>query len=237
VIGVVNVTRRRPKQTNASRQAAKQALTFLGHADALKSRPYPTTPASYRRALMGLVRLCILSLQGPLLADSLLGNDMKRDVELAHLFYGPLNCVGEQLDDLWVAVPVPGPVQLSDGLVLTRPWKPERYARALLRSGPCWRDATWAQQGDQTQELHLPWGILDVGDGNHSAASGLLLGDGQLEAEIAWDWTPALACVDVNAPGLIRTDTGKLISPSAHWELLALVGLGKRLAALDAEVT
>jgi len=38
--------------------------------------------------------------------------------------------------------------------------------------------------------------------------------------------------VDANASGLIRVDTGKLVSTSRHWELLALVGLGKRLTAL-----
>ena len=63
-----------------------------------------------------------------------------------------------------------------------------------------------------------------------------MLGNGQLEAEVAWDWTPALACVDVSGSGLTRVDTGRLVSPSSHWELLALVGLGKRLVALNEKV-
>jgi len=182
--------RAHPKAPAQAQHAAQQALTFLGHADVLSAHPYPTTPASHRRALMGLVRLCVLSLQGPILAAPLLGEQRKSDTDLTRLFQGPLNRQGQQLEDLWVEVPVPEPVRLGDGLVLTRPWEPERYARALLRSGPGWQDPTWAQQGDQDQELYFPWGILDVGNGNHSAASGLLLGDGQLEAEIAWDWTP-----------------------------------------------
>ena len=147
------------------------------------------------------------------------------------IYYAGANVLQTEQDfhDLAHLVPHNAPVNLSDGLIWTAPWEPERYRRALLRSGPSWYERAWAQQDDQDGTVYLPWGLYCVGNGNHSAASGILRGDGQLTPEETFDLRPVLERVDLNEHGLIRVDTGALVATSTDWPVLALVGLGKRL--------
>lgn len=216
--------------TQDTTQAATQALRFLAFADQLSQHPFPVASGEHRQALLALVRLCVRHHQTALLVAPVLGDDDGPEGDpFNSLFFGALDEEGQDFHDLAQLVPYNAPVNLSDGLIWTAPWEPEHYRRALLRSGPGWYERAWAQQDDQDGTVYLPWGLYCVGNGNHSAASGILRGDGQLTPEETFDLRLVLERVDLNEHGLIRVDTGALVATSTDWPVLALIGLGKRL--------
>lgn len=216
--------------TEDTSRAAAQALQFLNFADELAHHPFPVAPGEHRQALLALIRLCVRHQQSALLIAPLLGEDDGPDGDpFDSLFFGALDEEGQNFHDLAQLVPQNIPVNLSDGLIWTAPWEVERYQRALLRSGPGWYERTWIQQDDQDGTVYLPWGLYCVGNGNHSAASGILRGDGHLTPETTFDLRLVLERINLNEHGLIRVDTGALVATSTDWPVLALVGLGKRL--------
>ena len=224
----------KPRVTNNrfTRQAAQDALSFLAFADELASHEFPTSPPQQRRALLGLTRLAVQQLLTARLVAVPLGRTTPTGDPFSGLFSLPLTLSGTTYDDLLQYAPAQEEVPLGPGLLLTAPWNARRYRRALLRSGPEWRSPVFTPQGDQSSVLYLPWGLLCVDNGNHSAASGWLWGDGVLRPEDTADLSPVLALIELTPRGVVRREDGQLIGSSSEWAALALLGLGQRLCAL-----
>jgi hypothetical protein len=211
-------------------QAALRARRIFTFAQSLKDHPFPTSSAQRRQGLMGLVALCVRYRQAELLAAPWLGRASAGASDpFFQLFQGSLDGAGHTYDSLTIEVESTGTIRLSDGLILTSPWDSQRYARALLRSGPGWRSTPWQPQGDQDGVLYLPWGLYCTGNGNHSQASGILWGDGEIVLQDAVDLSEVLRRVRLEDQGMVREDTGELVAVSEHWSILALIGLGKLL--------
>ena len=218
-----------------TQRAAATARQFLTFAKSLADHSSPVGPQQAMQALNALVALCVRQYQAELLTAPLIGRGHAADSDpFASLFHGPLDAEGRNFFALAHWREEPTALQLKDGLIWASPWEPERYRRALLRSGPGWRQTTWKQHNDQTGVVYLPWGLYCVENGNHSAASGILQGDGVLVAHDVCDLTPVLQRVELGEQGIVREDTGALVGTHEAWSVLALIGLGKLLVAHQA---
>lgn len=224
-----------PEVNEDTHRAAATARRFLTFAQSLTHHKFPVEPHQATQALNALVTLCVRHYQAELLAAPLIGAGHAADSDpLGSLFHGPLDAEGHDFFALAPWREEPTTIHLRDGLIWTSPWEPERYRRALLRSGPRWRQTAWQQQNDQTGVVYLPWGLYCVENGNHSTASGLLQGDGVLVAHDVCDLTPVLHRVELGEQGIVRGDTGALVGTHEAWSVLALIGLGKLLLTYQA---
>lgn len=222
----------RPEVNENTQQAAAVALRFLSYAASVAQHPYPLAPQHALQALSALVTLCVRQYQADLLAAPIIerGHAAASD-PFGSLFHGPLDVEGHDFSALASWHEQSTTINLKDGLIWTSPWEPERYRRALLRSGPGWRQTAWQQQNDQTGIVYLPWGLYCVENGNHSAASGILQRDGVLMAHNICNLSPVLQRVELAEQGIVRKDTGALVGTHSAWPVLALIGLGKLLIA------
>lgn len=232
---VVKVSNRKPKVrcNKRTRQAAADALHYLAFADKCLQHEFPTTTEQQRQALLSLSRLAVQSMLTERLTAVPLGKVGTGDGTLEAVFDLPLTSTGLTFSELVKEQPNSEEVKLDSGLLLTSPWDEERYRRALLRSGPEWRSSTFSPQRDQDSSLYLPWRLVQVDNGNHSAASGWLWGDGILKPEKVYDYGPALELIDISPDGVVRQEDGFLIGSTTEWPILALLGIGKRLMALE----
>lgn len=228
-------THREPEVSEETTQAAAHALKVQARGEQLLASGHQPARWQVVKGLESLVALCVRYHQTTLLAAALVeagGRAGEGDV-FGRLFLGPLDEDGHTFSDLLDGRP-PRPVRLSDGLILTAPWAHERSERALLRAGPKWRTGTeWRQWPDQTTTQYFPWGLHCVHNGNHSAMSGILWGDGELLATSAYDLGRVLDRVRLSGQGIVREHDGRLVGTSEHWPVLALVGLGKLLRRVN----
>lgn len=225
------VHQRKPKVVNnrATRKAAEKALKFVNYAKSLKDHEYPNSPEQQRQALHALVKLCVQVMLTERLTAVPLGAEAAESDPFQDFFTLPLTRTGKTWDALVIKRSVETRVPLVSGLLITSPWEDERYNRALLRSGPGWHTSQWEPQDDQSSILHFPWGVICIENGNHSAASGYLVGDGVLSADLQYDWSEVLPLVELTREGISRVEDQVLIGSSSEWPLLALMGLGQFL--------
>ncbi|MEF2278370.1 DUF6710 family protein [Deinococcus sp. YIM 134068] len=220
----------------AQQEAARTALKVVQFAREMLREGREASPEQRRMALQSMVKICVQQFQAERMAEVLVGRhaDAQDSDPFKALFrsHSRLNPHVRALHDLIRDRRGEAVVRLADGLSITAPWHTDRLGRALLRYGMEWgrRNYQWRQQPDQSGTVYLPWGIYCVGKGNHSAASGMFWGDGELKTTQISDWTPLLEHVRLTKKGLVRTeDPERVVLASAAWPILALIGLGPLL--------
>lgn len=222
----------------AQQEAAHTALKVVQFARETMREGREASPEQRRMALQSVIKICVQQFQAERMAKVLVGRhaDAQDSNPFEALFrsHSRLDPRVRALRDLTRERKGEAVVRLADGLAITAPWRTDRLGWALLRYGTGWgrsRSAfRWQQQSDQSGTVYLPWGIYCVGNGNHSAASGMFWGDGELRTAHISDWTPLLEQVRLTQKGLVRVeDTERVVLASSAWPILALIGLGPLL--------
>lgn len=102
----------------------------------------------------------------------------------ANLIWDNINaCKWDKYDGHWVA-------SLSNNIILPWPWRSDRYIRALNTIGEGKKNGKWHEDIDHHNhftKLYLPWGLIFVGNGNHSIAAGILAREGKVTIDIVYD--------------------------------------------------
>lgn len=189
-----------------------------------------------------IIRALVTPLQSSLIARLFLSN-------------GDLSGTGVEIDfkDLWFNPYVPiradgacivdiacseneadKPVKLNTNEILAWPWNHSRLSGTMSYIGNNRSGGAWRQDSNHGVLAVHPLGIGLIGSGgNHSIATGALLGQGSVEARENYDLTKIYQFVKCDGCNYIRTDNGAVISKVKDPIFAAVFEIGRKIAELD----
>jgi hypothetical protein len=118
-------------------------------------------------------------------------------------------------------------VKFSRDIVLTTPWRRDRFTDALAFIGEGKKLGTWEQDGNHSIALILPWNFGIVNGGNHSIAAGILSGEGEATPTEVHDLTPLLSRVHCDGEYYIDTASQVRLAPVSNYRMAALYEIGR----------
>lgn len=117
-------------------------------------------------------------------------------------------------------------INLSKDLIITFPWKRERLIRTITYLGEN-RARLWRQDNNHSVQLILPIGLCLVSSGNHSIASGIIQGEGQIKTDRIYDISKIYEHVFCDGINYIRTKDNSIISSVDDVEMAAIFEIGR----------
>ncbi len=118
-------------------------------------------------------------------------------------------------------------VSLSTDVVLPTPWDRERYVGALATIGEGKVSGPWTSDTNHAISVWMPWKIAFVTGGNHSIATGILLGEGELLADEVFDMTPIFERVTCDGNEYRSVQTGEPIVKVIDHRRAAVFEIGR----------
>lgn len=124
--------------------------------------------------------------------------------------------------------PEPFMVDLSRHIVLPTPWLRERFVSALSLIGTGKMNGQWQQdEANHLLILWLPWGIGFVTNGNHSIASGILMGEGRLTPTEVYDLSGVFKAITCNGRHYFDAINKTPIAPVTDQRRAAVFEIGR----------
>ena len=124
-------------------------------------------------------------------------------------------------------------VKFSRDVVLTTPWRRDRFAEALALIGTDKKLGTWKRDYNHQIALILPWHFGIVTSGNHSITAGILNGQGEVTPTEVHDLTPLLSRVYCDGQHFIDASTQTKLAVVSNHRLAALYEIGRIMAGCD----
>lgn len=124
-------------------------------------------------------------------------------------------------------------IKFSRDVVLTTPWKRDRFSDALALIGEGKKLGNWKQDYNHSIALILPWHFGIVNGGNHSIAAGILCGEGEATPTEVYDFTGLLARVRCDGEYYIDIGSGARLAPVSNYRMSALYEIGRIIAGYD----
>lgn len=124
-------------------------------------------------------------------------------------------------------------VRFSRDIVLTTPWRRDRFTDALALIGEGKKLGTWTQDGNHSIALILPWNFGIVNGGNHSIAAGILGGEGEATPTDVYDLTPLLSRVYCDGEYYIDIASQARLAPVSNYRMAALYEIGRIIIGAD----
>lgn len=133
-----------------------------------------------------------------------------------------------QLADFWLRPTPQVQISLARDIVLPTPWRRHRFADALALIGEDRKLGSWKyDRQNQHVSVLRPWNIAFVTGGNHSITAGILLGEGELEANEVFDLTSLLDRVSCDGKQYVDTKTGAVIGQVYDYRRAAVFEIGR----------
>ncbi len=156
----------------------------------------------------------------------------------------PITERGESLSDLRSRKPSPDSshrlpsnrkfnLQLNRDAVLPTPWHRRRLINCIATIGHSRRDGDWQSSHNHSVTLLMPFGLAIVVGGNHSIATGICNGEGQLVSTATLDFTPAYDHVKYDGINFRRICDGKSLSQPIQEEPGLLFEIGRHMNRLN----
>lgn len=144
-----------------------------------------------------------------------------------------LNVNGDTLTTLMLPKKRRVKVDMNDAIVLPATWERWRFFGALAKIGEGRPWGAWKHdKSNHFAQAWLPWPIVWVKNGNHSAMAGLVRGGGVLTCEEAFDFSPVFGAVTTDGRRWYRADTQKSFANVRSLPMAGIFVVGQRLAAL-----
>lgn len=204
--------------------------------NAEKSQQYNGKNLSFEtHPIIDVIRLLGRKLQTEYMVDALYREDESVLYKLtpSDVFFDirePLTSDGKVLRDLKREVNSDRRVHLGRDLILPCPWKRYRYIDAFVSIGNGRRNGSWEQDfNNHYVEVWLPIGIAWVHGGNHSIASGIVQGVGELKPESIFDISDVYDYVYTDGETYRSKLDGRFISSVNHIEFAAIFEIGRMM--------
>ena len=118
-------------------------------------------------------------------------------------------------------------MKFSRHIVLTTPWRRDRFADALALIGDGKKLGAWRQDANHRISMILPWKFGIVNGGNHSIAAGILCGEGEACPSDVHDLSPLLSRVCCDGQYYIDVNTGVRVARVSNYRMAALYEIGR----------
>ena len=118
-------------------------------------------------------------------------------------------------------------VSLGRDLVLPWPWEISRLITCIANIGVGRIEGAWKQDENHYIELWLPMGIAWVEGGNHSIATGIIQGSGNIKPEVVYDISDIYDHVYTDGINYVRKEDHSIISPVTNVEFAAIFEIGR----------
>ncbi|ENT6626225.1 DUF6710 family protein, partial [Salmonella enterica subsp. enterica serovar Senftenberg] len=118
------------------------------------------------------------------------------------------------------------PLALATAKILPWPWGESSYRSALADIGSA-KGNPWVQDINHRVTLWLPWRIGFVRGGNHSIASGVLAGEGEVIPDTVYDMRYLLDIVSTD--GYYWYMSGKICERVSDYRTAAFFEIGRLL--------
>lgn len=186
-------------------------------------------------AIHDLLRALILPIQADyLLAVGIEGQDARPDMNERELFFSKIIWAMDytHMKSLRLAAE-DFPLALATSKILPWPWSESRYRSALAdigsAKGNTWGPLgnTWMQDMNHSVILWLPWRIGFVRGGNHSIASGILAGEGEVIPDTVYDMRYLLDIISTD--GYYWYIRGKICERVSDYRTAAFFEIGRLL--------
>lgn len=144
----------------------------------------------------------------------------------------PITAQGESLFSLQTKMKVDEShtVHLDRDLVIPLAWNRERLLETLTNIGPGRLSGPWTQDPTNHQvELWLPTRVAWVRGGNHSIATGIIRGEGEIETRSVYDFTELYNHVECDGTKFKRKHDGETLAPVKNVEWAAIFEIGRLL--------
>jgi hypothetical protein len=145
----------------------------------------------------------------------------------------PLNEAGDCLESLMRPIKKGLKVDMNDAVVLPATWERWRFFGALAKIGKGRPWGPWKHdKRNHFAQAWLPWPIVWVTNGNHSAMAGLVRGGGVLKCEETFDLSAVLNAVTTDGKRWYRADTRKAFAEVRSLPMAGIFVIGQRLTAI-----
>lgn len=139
----------------------------------------------------------------------------------------PISRNGKSLRDVRREVKFNRNVLLSRDVVLPWPWNKTSLRTCISHLGEGRPWGAWKQEQNHRIELWLPIGVAWVLNGNHSIATGIIQGTGEIQPEIVYDIGEIYDYVVTDGRHYFRKDDGSIIAPVNSIEFAAIFEIGR----------
>jgi hypothetical protein len=142
----------------------------------------------------------------------------------------PLTKDGQYIHGLKRKLQLIRQVHLGRDLVLPCPWRRSRFINCIATIGEGRLNGTWKQ--DETNhfvELWLPLGIAWVHGGNHSIATGIIQGVGEIPPETIYDISEVYNYVHTDGQYYFRNEDQSIISEVHSIEFATIFEIGRMM--------
>lgn len=142
--------------------------------------------------------------------------------------FTPLNSNGDTLFSIKKKLNVDNKLKLSCSMILPWPWHMDRVVKNLSYIGTNKVSGAWLQDDNHKVELWLPFCLGWVHGGNHSIASGILQGEGEIMPTSVYDISSVFDLVKFDGNYFIRIEDGKRISDKVvDFEFASIFEVGR----------
>lgn len=183
--------------------------------------------------LNDVIRLVGRKLQTDYLVDLLFCKDESAlpNLEQSELLFDrriPLSKDGKTISDFKKKVNIQKTIFLKKDLILPWPWKRSRLINCMANIGQGRIQGAWKQDiNNHFVELWLPMGVAWVHGGNHSIATGIIQGVGELQPESVYDVSDIYEYVYTDGINYIKKEDKQTIAPVKNVEFAAIFEIGR----------
>lgn len=206
------------KQTDKRRQDKQKFDRVINLADRL---PQP--------AKHDLLRALLLPVQADyLLAVGTEGQDARPDMNEREFFFSKIIQAMDYTHMKSLTLPAEDfPLSLATARILPWPWSESRFRSALADIGSA-KGEPWRSDSNHNVVLWMPWRLAFVRGGNHSIASGILAGEGELIPATVYDMSYLLDIISTD--GYYWYMNGQICERVSDYRTAAFFEIGRLLS-------
>jgi hypothetical protein len=140
-----------------------------------------------------------------------------------------IGCDGATMSDLLHFEKGSITLDIAHSAVIPQPWEHWRLARALQNLGPDGIDGVWRQMSNTHAVAWMPWPLVWIDNGNHTAMATIVTHNGTLEVSEWLDAKELLLSVYCDGINWLRVDDDQIIAPVQSLPMAGIFEIGRRL--------
>ena len=138
----------------------------------------------------------------------------------------------KSMNDLLIPTQWDSILQLKSDVILPWPWERKRLKNTIIKIRKNGHFGNWRQDDNHRIDLWLPIGIAWVFSGNHSIATGIIQGTGEVKPEYVHDMSELYRYIKTDGEYYRRTKDEKIIAKVGNVEFAAIFEIGRLLLSL-----